>query len=116
MSCWCRMVITITSTSRRSRDCRLSFFLTGPPPSEISPLSLHDALPIFRLRLVDVISRLGRLEILLCLVRFLDLGRIGDEIGRSTRLNSSHVETSYAVFCLKKKTSQRSRHRLRRAA
>src|SRR5438874_9251188 len=24
---------------------------------------------------------------------------------KSTRLNSSHVETSYAVFCLKKKTS-----------
>src|SRR5690348_12752580 len=29
------------------------------------------------------------------------------EIGR-TRLNSSHVEISYAVFCLKKKTSQPS--------
>src|SRR3989442_14000099 len=25
------------------------------------------------------------------------------EIGRSTRLNSSHVRISYAVFCLKKK-------------
>src|SRR5690349_19284235 len=25
---------------------------------------------------------------------------------KSTRLNSSHVETSYAVFCLKKKTRQ----------
>src|SRR5215469_18631904 len=25
------------------------------------------------------------------------------EIGKSTRLNSSHVEISYAVFCLKKK-------------
>src|SRR5690349_22259559 len=35
------------------------------------------------------------------------LGRVGDlrEIGdrKSTRLNSSHVEISYAVFCLKKK-------------
>src|SRR5438874_5207637 len=27
-----------------------------------------------------------------------------DEDRKSTRLNSSHVETSYAVFCLKKKT------------
>src|SRR5690606_36398218 len=27
------------------------------------------------------------------------------EIGKSTRLNSSHVKNSYAVFCLKKKTS-----------
>src|SRR5437868_8904094 len=26
---------------------------------------------------------------------------------KSTRLNSSHVSTSYAVFCLKKKTSNR---------
>src|SRR5699024_12282846 len=28
-----------------------------------------------------------------------------DEIGRSTRLNSSHVSISYAVFCLKKKST-----------
>src|SRR5690554_7441366 len=27
-----------------------------------------------------------------------------NEIGKSTRLNSSHVRISYAVFCLKKKT------------
>src|SRR3712207_8110417 len=27
------------------------------------------------------------------------------EIGRSTRLNSSHANISYAVFCLKKKTT-----------
>src|SRR3712207_7668172 len=28
----------------------------------------------------------------------------GDQIGKSTRLNSSHANISYAVFCLKKKT------------
>src|SRR5690606_40054362 len=28
------------------------------------------------------------------------------EIGRSTRLNSSHVKISYAVFCLKKKKTK----------
>src|SRR5438874_9978743 len=28
---------------------------------------------------------------------------VGDEDRKSTRLNFSHVETSYAVFCLKKK-------------
>src|SRR5690349_23685645 len=34
----------------------------------------------------------------------------GDELQdrKSTRLNSSHVEISYAVFCLKKKTFQPS--------
>src|SRR5699024_5079210 len=33
--------------------------------------------------------------------------RSGDR--KSTRLNSSHVSISYAVFCLKKKTSQNER-------
>src|SRR5439155_23218785 len=33
---------------------------------------------------------------------------------KSTRLNSSHVATSYAVFCLKKKTSNNLRGRVRR--
>src|SRR5690349_23538454 len=32
--------------------------------------------------------------------------RIGTEDRKSTRLNSSHVEISYAVFCLKKKNNQ----------
>src|SRR5690349_22323623 len=31
---------------------------------------------------------------------------------KSTRLNSSHVEISYAVFCLKKKKRRRSREEL----
>src|SRR5690554_7626586 len=30
-------------------------------------------------------------------------GAIGDQDRKSTRLNSSHVRISYAVFCLKKK-------------
>src|SRR5690349_23062343 len=32
---------------------------------------------------------------------------------KSTRLNSSHVETSYAVFCLKKKNTEISSHIVR---
>src|SRR5437773_6930845 len=31
---------------------------------------------------------------------------------KSTRLNSSHITISYAVFCLKKKTQERVRHSL----
>src|SRR5438874_9287729 len=31
---------------------------------------------------------------------------------KSTRLNSSHVEISYAVFCLKKKNTTPARHHL----
>src|SRR5690554_7509201 len=29
---------------------------------------------------------------------------------KSTRLNSSHVRISYAVFCLKKKTKKKNKH------
>src|SRR5436309_4536337 len=32
--------------------------------------------------------------------------RLGEGDRKSTRLNSSHVKISYAVFCLKKKTSE----------
>src|SRR3989442_8173761 len=40
---------------------------------------------------------------------FLEPDRPGDR--KSTRLNSSHVRISYAVFCLKKKNLPRTRHR-----
>src|SRR5207249_5689097 len=33
-------------------------------------------------------------------------GRVNDADRKSTRLNSSHVSISYAVFCLKKKKKQ----------
>src|SRR5215813_14906884 len=33
---------------------------------------------------------------------------------KSTRLNSSHVRISYAVFCLKKKKKQKSKSRLKK--
>src|SRR5438874_8392231 len=35
----------------------------------------------------------------------------GKEDRKSTRLNSSHVEISYAVFCLKKKKNNQTRYR-----
>src|SRR5438874_4810653 len=37
--------------------------------------------------------------------------RCGDR--KSTRLNSSHVEISYAVFCLKKKNTNKHKKKLR---
>src|SRR5690349_24017152 len=37
-------------------------------------------------------------------------GAAGRRDRKSTRLNSSHVEISYAVFCLKKKKKQRRKH------
>src|SRR5690554_7346209 len=40
-------------------------------------------------------------------IRPLPAGPFFDEDRKSTRLNSSHVRTSYAVFCLQKKTCRR---------
>src|SRR5204863_7422606 len=77
------------------------FFFNAPATTEIYTLSLHDALPICsgqrksyhpfvkRMQLIDAVARVGLLD--------------GWADRKSTRLNSSHVEISYAVFCLKKK-------------
>src|SRR5215208_5712396 len=79
----------------------IRFFFNDTPTTEIYTLSLHDALPIFvaraqaRERQVGVRAR-----------RDGQLQRDGDR--KSTRLNSSHVAISYAVFCLKKKKQPRN--------
>src|SRR5258707_12446360 len=73
------------------------FFFNDTATTEIYTLSLHDALPIFAraLVLVDVVPRLNEVG----------ASKIADfmEDRKSTRLNSSHANISYAVFCLKKK-------------
>src|SRR5947199_7335068 len=85
--------------------------LASPGPSA---LSLHDALPISAAAvdaerlLVDDVHPLLRDPVLLAVGRPL-VARLqpwlnGLELDRkSTRLNSSHLGISYAVFCLKKK-------------
>src|SRR6202790_5736185 len=67
------------------------FFFNDTATTEIYTLSLHDALPIYAARQVDFDS-------LPCPVRVPWFK--GDR--KSTRLNSSHYNISYAVFCLKK--------------
>src|SRR5436309_6463049 len=89
------------------------FFVADTAPPATYTLSLHDALPIFGHD--PVFSRGGdllliRLEASLGLRRldWIDLARccsIQSRDRKSTRLNSSHVKISYAVFCLKKKTT-----------
>src|SRR2546427_4288240 len=82
------------------------FFFNDTATTEIYTLSLHDALPISCdcARACKGGSRLRgcRQQILraLCQHRPRD-ERHGDR--KSTRLNSSHSQISYAVFCLKKK-------------
>src|SRR5699024_12346058 len=91
-----------------------------PSPSVPSTLSLHDALPIYQLpsvgpgNLFSDLIRSGAIP----MVRLTEIFRQAAESAivrnahgvnrgeldrKSTRLNSSHVSISYAVFCLKKK-------------
>src|SRR5438874_10550262 len=77
---------------------RWCFFFNDTATTKIYTLSLHDALPISR---ADV----RRGDVLLTLVhkgQHVELKSV-EQDRKSTRLNSSHVEISYAVFCLKKK-------------
>src|SRR5204862_7994963 len=82
----------------------LFFFFPAPATTLIYTLSLHDALPIYP----ALLARLG--EVRKKLRKPLAVGFGISEHAhyqmldrKSTRLNSSHVEISYAVFCLKKK-------------
>src|SRR5271155_1645047 len=72
------------------------FFFNDTATTEIYTLSLHDALPIFR-----EARQLRRRRILELCVRRRPEAERSDR--KSTRLNSSHMSISYAVFCLKKR-------------
>src|SRR5436853_6048185 len=74
------------------------FFFNDPPPPEIYTLSLHDALPIYGAQAASLAA--GYLAKLWGADQIADLD---PEDRKSTRLNSSHLGISYAVFCLKKK-------------
>src|SRR2546426_6357087 len=87
------------------RKCTI-FFFNDTATTEIYTLSLHDALPIY----VRVLAQEGSQDggeraahplVDLDLVDALEVVLDGDR--KSTRLNSSHLVISYAVFCLKKK-------------
>src|SRR5699024_12520026 len=84
----------------------LLFFFNHTATTGSYTLSLHDALPIWPgWRRIQRLYR-GRQAFFRARVR--GHTRTGDR--KSTRLNSSHVSISYAVFCLKKKI-QRQRKR-----
>src|SRR5258705_5549357 len=93
----------------------LFFFFNDTATTEIYPLSLHDALPIcpgsqpgelavlwpqpiWKGDRADLVARHRRVD------THHVLGDLRLHLDRkSTRLNSSHLGISYAVFCLKKK-------------
>src|SRR3712207_7705416 len=99
----------------------LSFFFNDTATTEIYTLSLHDALPIC-LPVTGLLASRDRTlswhaavlfamwgdtlaeERLCAAIESREYGfETAEEDRKSTRLNSSHANISYAVFCLKKK-------------
>src|SRR5690606_41782031 len=100
-----------------------------PPPPWSSSFSLHDALPIssgYHHKLSIQVSDEEMPSSVIEMVATLEIGGHrftqtfapqpnveavfywdGREDRKSTRLNPSHVKSSYAVFCLKKKTKKK---------
>src|SRR5947199_570203 len=89
----------------------LSFFFNDTATTEIYTLSLHDALPIsisFSHQAAKIIDITKQFEyIRLYSDWYCREGRNFQLDRKSTRLNSSHLGISYAVFCLKKKKKKR---------
>src|SRR3712207_8144025 len=95
------------------------FFFNDTATTEIYTLSLHDALPILAALARRVVERGHLLHLAdldagdphrrpgLQVVRR-DEHRVEDR--KSTRLNSSHANISYAVFCLKKKKQKNTKY------
>src|SRR3712207_7537958 len=99
----------------------LIFFLNDPTTTELYALSLHSALPCFRDQImlgnrrtstqtsVELLTTAGGATRLMVpglfrvIVDEADSLLIDEAVDRkSTRLNSSHANISYALFCLKK--------------
>src|SRR2546428_10250589 len=96
----------------------LFFFFNDTATTEIYTLSLHDALPICGRHLT---TEMTQTDVVLDrpaleggdVFDFADVHwrRLAFGVDRkSTRLNSSHDQISYAVFCLKKKNIKVTRH------
>src|SRR3712207_6928716 len=93
------------------------FFFNDTATTEIYTLSLHDALPILGVAfggLADGVGHLSEAEVhrgggVRDHARALSTPSPGWGDRKSTRLNSSHANISYAVFCLKKKKKHESR-------
>src|SRR5262245_62250711 len=88
-----------------------SFFFNATPTTHIYTLSLHDALPISPAIATQAIAGNARRATPLALAIIADRERRAArrlaEDRKSTRLNSSHLGISYAVFCLKKKKNKK---------
>src|SRR5690349_23759343 len=106
---------------------RFAVFFNAAAPTAIYTLSLHDALPISGKRC----KQRGEPALRMCVAKHghpegqewavarcadLTAGNLRQPATglldrKSTRLNSSHVEISYAVFCLKKKIHNKKNYK-----
>src|SRR3712207_8843276 len=93
---------------------KIFFFFNDTATTEIYTLSLHDALPIspfYSSEQYHIVSSYHEYLLLkfssnqqfLYRKILFSLSFVGILDRKSTRLNSSHANISYAVFCLKKK-------------
>src|SRR5205807_10122902 len=78
------------------------FFFNDTATTEIYTLSLHDALPIYW----DDLVKPG-VQVITPNPKTSGGARWNYLDRKSTRLNSSHLVISYAVFCLKKKKTKK---------
>src|SRR5207302_6710477 len=114
-SCTAFLNSLIFSLHTSSIHYSIFFFFTTTAPTEIYTLSLHDALPIY----LAALQQSFLIETVqsghdrgICQAR----RKLGMQIAdadldrKSTRLNSSHVKISYAVFCLKKKKKNKKKN------
>src|SRR3712207_8375544 len=100
------------------------FFFNDTATTEIYTLSLHDALPISDRAVGHHVRERAAVD-LMVRAEVVGLEREDPVVGaeaeegergqrhvdrKSTRLNSSHANISYAVFCLKKKTNTPKRY------
>src|SRR5688572_31689989 len=92
MSCMCRIILS-----------SFFFFFNDTATTEIYTLSLHDALPIFADSQAGLRRRTSGSRAPIRAAQRGSEDGAGDGDRKSTRLNSSHSQISYAVFCLKKK-------------
>src|SRR5262245_63212896 len=94
------------------------FYVNATPTTEIYTLSLHDALPIClgggKLPRLDLRRHASARD--LCHERHPPGGAVLRRLQpdrKSTRLNSSHLGISYAVFCLKKKKTTKKNKKVK---
>src|SRR5688572_33056442 len=81
------------------------FFFNDTATTEIYTLSLHDALPI------SASARSSQYSSLSSWFGSFETSAMRRD-RKSTRLNSSHSQISYAVFCLKKKKKKKKNNQL----